>query len=179
MIGELKVRFQHGCANDPEGYKARCGLLAEDMADAPPLLLRLAIAQWVRESPFLPTAADLTRIMREELERRDKAAAPAEPPPGYDWAASFCNLRNAALERLPTDERRGEWAVVNGEPKLVPFHRDPPPPPIDRIDPSQVEIRNRALRKYGATFRYDRNGRDFDLKPGEPDPTDPSSAEPL
>ena len=173
MIGELKVRFQHGCANDPEGFKARCALLAEDLADAPPLLLRLAIAQWVRESPFLPTAADLTRIMRDELERRDRAAAPASPPPGYDWAQSFCDQRNATIvsKRSATDDRQNEWFVDgSGNPQMRSVQRAVVAQ--SRVDPCDVDRLNRALRKYGAPFRYNRAGYDFDLPKDGIDPTD-------
>ena len=181
MIGELKVRFQHTCGGDPEGFKARCGFLAQDMADAPPLLLRMAIANWVREHPFLPTTADLTRLMREELLNRDRASAP--PPPGsldsrtkLQQAQAFCDSRNPVernKQHKPCDHI--EWFVnAHGDPALR-FIPTTPAPAIGRVDPRDVDRLNRALRKYGAGFRYNRAGYDFDLTPGQADPTSSAS----
>ncbi|WP_375381744.1 hypothetical protein [uncultured Sphingomonas sp.] len=170
MIGELKVRFQHGSGGDPEGFRARCGFLAEDLADAPPLLLRLAIAQWVREQPFLPTAADLTRLMREELERRDRAASPASPPPGYDWAQSFCDQRNADIIAKADPHRAMTWQVMTGEPRLM-EEREKRAPDADMIPPAEIDTFNRNMRKFGCLMRCRPDGTTFEIAPGQSDPT--------
>lgn len=173
-MGELKIRYQHGSGGDPEGFKARLGFLATDLADVPPDLLRLAVATWVRESPFLPTAADLIRIMREALEQRDKAATRPSPPPGYDPSQAFCDQRNAIMASNVEGRRDVEWFVdKNGEPKLRSKHVAPAS--VERVARNEVERLNRALRKFSATFRYDRAGYDFDLPAGAIDPTDPAN----
>jgi len=170
-MGELKIRYQHGSGGDVEGFKARLGFLATDLADVPPDLLRPAVATWVRESPFLPTAADLIRIMREALEARDKAATRPSPPPGYDPAQAFGDQRNAIMASKAEGRRDIEWFVdTAGEPKLRSKHVAPPS--IERVAPHDVDRLNRALRKFSAPFRYDRAGYDFDLPTGVVDPTD-------
>lgn len=163
------MRFQHGSGGDPEGFRARCALLAEDLADVPADLLRTAAAAWVREQPFLPTAADLTRLMREELERRDREAAPPQPPrPGFDPARSFCDLRNATIAASPDPHRSIEWFVDDtGEPKLR--YRREPLPGVAPIHPDDVAARNRSLATARATFRYDVGGYPRDLTDDEED----------
>lgn len=165
-MGGLKVRYQHGSGGDAEGFKARAALLAQDLADAPADLLRVAVAAWVRESPFMPTAADLTRLMREELDRRDEIARPHAPEPGHDPAQAFCDQRNAAMESDPNPRARKdiEWVLVGGSPQLQykrkpPYDRGNP----DRCDPAAVARLNTGLQHVRASFRFNANGYPFDL----------------
>lgn len=186
IVGELKVRFQHTSGGDPEGFKARAALLAEDLADAPAMLLRRAAVAWAREQPFFPTAADLVRTMREQLEAADHAAAKerAAPPPGYDPARAFCDQRNSDLRagRRPAGpdgkpRTDTEWHVMaGGECKLrylQPGPYDPGDP--DRCDPREVDRLNWGLRYGKAAFRFDRDGRPFGLAPGANDLTIPAA----
>lgn len=161
------MRFQHGSGGDPDGFRARCALLAEDMADVPADLLRIAAAAWVREQPFLPTAADLTRLMRDELERRDREAAPRpNPRPGFDPVRSYCDLRNTGLSANPNPNRIIEWFVDDaGEAKLR--YRPEQLAGIAPIHPDDVEKRNATLSIKGATFRYDVAGQRRDLTKAE------------
>lgn len=162
IVGELKVRFQHGSGGDAEGFRARAALLAEDLADVPAALLRTAAATWVREQPFMPTAADLTRLMREELGRRDRQAEPINPPPGFDAAEAFASTRNAALASDPTARQDIEWVAINGQAQLrykaetrfLHYDRHDP----DRVAPDEVDHVNSGLRFVGAEFRFNRNG---------------------
>lgn len=171
-MGELKVRFQHGSGGDPEGFRARCALLAEDLSDVPAELLRTAAAAWVREQPFLPTAADLTRLMRDELERRDKAAAGGSRDDRTDVqrAQAFCTERNAALTSPDHPRHRDglEWFVDASGAARLRYRTD-----CDRgivpIHPADVGARNAVLARMNATFRYDDGGRRRDLTAAEED----------
>ena len=159
-MGELKIRYQHGSGGDVEGFKARLGFLATDLADVPPDLLRPAVATWVRESPFLPTAADLIRIMRETLEARDRAATPAAPPPGYDEAQAFADQRNAMMVANPHGRQDIEWHVEAGSPQLR--YKRAGGDKVDRAAPADVPALNRALRKFAAPFRFTTDGYPYD-----------------
>lgn len=174
IVGELKVRFQHTSGGDPEGFQARVALLAEDLWDSPPMLLRRASVDWVREHPFLPTASDLIKLMREALEARDREAERPAPPPGYDWAQSYCNQRNANMASNPEGRRDIEWVVVGGAPQLVPRVLAEEAT-LERVAVDQVDRLNRGLRKFNAPFRYSPSGWPFDVAPGDPDPTDPAT----
>lgn len=172
IVGELKVRFQHGSGGDPEGFRARTALLAEDLADVPAELLRVAAAAWVREHPFLPTAADLTRLMREELEQRDRASTPSKADTRTDdqRALAFCDERNAALATFDHPRRRDgiEWFVDGGGAARLRFV----PRPAVRlasVHPGDVPARNASLQRSNATFRYDADGCPRDLTFAEED----------
>jgi hypothetical protein len=130
---------------------------------------------WVREHPFLPTAADLIRIMRDALEERDRAAQPLRPAPGYDWAQSQCDQRNARMADDPSGRRDVEWVSVGGDPQLRPRGQDRTIT-VERVAIDEVHRLNRGLRRFNAPFRYNAKGWPFDLRPGEPDPTDPDRA---
>lgn len=71
------------------------------------------------------------------------------------------------------------WIVTGKAPYRtvtpVPRPKQPQADTVDRVRPENVDKLNRALRKYGAQFRYDPHGRPFDLKPGQDDPTAPEA----
>ncbi len=175
IVGELKVRFQHTCGGDPEGFRARVGFLAEDLADSPPLLLRKATVEWVREHPFLPTASDLIGLMRGMLEARDQADQVLRTKPGEEWEQAYCDQRNAKMAANPEGRQDVEWVMVNGRSQLVAKHRPapapPPPPEQERIPRADIDTFNRNMRKFGLGMRCGRDGRTFTLKPGAADPT--------
>ncbi|WP_419825158.1 hypothetical protein [Sphingomonas sp.] len=173
-MAELKVRFQHTCGDDPEGFKARVGLLAEDLADAPPLILRRAVVEWVRTSPFLPTAADLIRLMREALEARDGGPRTAAPA-GFNWMEHVAAKRNAEMAADPHARQGVAWVVLDGSLQLRPC-APPPPRPDDRLARTDVRDANRLMRKLGLLTRYHLDGSAFQLAKGEPDPA--GAAEP-
>jgi hypothetical protein len=74
LILELGLRYRPLASDQLEAYQAKLAALTADVADLPPKLLERAIAEWVRESPYLPKASDL--ILR--------AKAFTAPPSGTD-----------------------------------------------------------------------------------------------
>lgn len=99
MIGELGLRYRPSAAADLEAHAARLALLALDIADCSPELLRYAIRQWVRQSRFMPTAAELFAIMDAERERR-------RPRPAPEPIAAAEAMIEGPIEVIPADEIR-------------------------------------------------------------------------
>src|SRR3546814_899224 len=75
IIGDLGRRFPAPNGVDPETHKSRLRFLAEDCADISPDVLKAACAAAVRESSFLPSAAELRRHAKEA----------ADVPVDEDW----------------------------------------------------------------------------------------------
>lgn len=65
LVSKLGLRFAPSASADMDAHGARVALLAEDMADADPHLLELAIDRWVGIKPFLPKASELRALVGE------------------------------------------------------------------------------------------------------------------
>lgn len=91
MITELGLRYQPSAQADKQAHAARVALLASDVADVNPLKLRLAIARWVKDRPYLPKASEL-RLIAESFDELPAADL-------HMWCAD----RNAWAERLGMD----------------------------------------------------------------------------
>jgi hypothetical protein len=63
LIGKVGLRYEPSVKADLEAHAARVALLAEDMADADPRKLQLAIQQWAASRPYMPKASDLNEAM--------------------------------------------------------------------------------------------------------------------
>lgn len=121
IIGELGLRYRPHGQTDLEAHAARLTILANDLADIPVHFLRQAADAWVRNSEFMPTAAeliraartflpkpevpvqdetsrkrsDLLRIETEARERFQTAKTPREVEAAQEWERS--ELRRAGL----------------------------------------------------------------------------------
>lgn len=65
LVSKLGLRFAPSAQADMQAHGAKVALLAEDVADADPHLLELAIDRWVAIKPFLPKASELRALMAE------------------------------------------------------------------------------------------------------------------
>jgi hypothetical protein len=169
LIGELGLRYRPAAAADLAAHGATLALLARDLCDLPYDRLEHAIHVWVRSERWMPKAADLIALCQrhqaEELGARIQGRGASS---GVD---SFVDARNASLSSGTSKRKDIEWFVDgSGEAKLRYIQREPVLP--DRVPLADVDRYNRALRKYGADFRWDRNGRIIELLPGDPDPTE-------
>lgn len=90
IIGELGLRYRPSAQTDLEAHAARIALLACDLATIPPHLLRRAVDRWVRESQYMPTAAELIRMAREEL-----VGDPTFQPASIQKLQEHCDKLNA------------------------------------------------------------------------------------
>jgi hypothetical protein len=88
LILELGLRYRPMAPDQLEAYQAKLAALTADCADLPPKRLERAIADWARESPFLPKASDLIskaqsytlqqdRTDRDSRENAERLAAQA------------------------------------------------------------------------------------------------------
>lgn len=62
IIGEIGLRYRPAAQADLEAHAARIALLALDVADIPPHILRRAGQDWIRRSEFMPKASDLISL---------------------------------------------------------------------------------------------------------------------
>lgn len=174
LIADLGLRYRPSAASDLEAHAHLIGLLTLDLADIPHDRLERAIDQWVRTEKWMPKASDLVEICQRH-QHEECVAHPAYPK-GYDPARAFCEQRNAAMSANETGRKDIEWYVTDaGEPKLRNRLSETGKQSVERVAPHDVDRLNRALRKFNAPFRYDRDGYDFDLPVGSIDPTDPST----
>ena len=162
------MRYRPAAAADLAAHGATLALLARDLCDLPYDRLENAIYAWVRSERWMPKAADLIALcQRHQAEELGALAQGRSEGGGVD---TFVDARNASLSSGTSKRTDIEWFVdASGEAKLRYKQVEPPLP--DRVPLADVDRYNRALRKYGADFRWDRNGRMIDLLPGEPDPT--------
>jgi len=173
LIADLGLRYRPpGGSTDLEAHASALALLTLDVADLPHDRLERAINTWVRSEKWMPKASELVALcqsqQRAEFEPRAATAAK------HDQATAFIDSRNAMMTSEPTARKDIEWfADANGERKLR-FKRVVAPP-LGLINPRDVDRLNRALRKFGAPFRYNRAAYDFDLAVGASDPTDPTN----
>ena len=162
------MRYRPAAAADLAAHGATLALLARDVCDLPYDRLERAIYAWVRSERWMPKAADLIALCQ-----RHQAEDLGARAPGRSESSSvdtFADARNASLSSDTSRRKDIEWFVdASGEARLR--YKQVEPPLQDRVPLADVNRYNRALRKYGADFRWDRNGRMIDLLPGEPDPT--------
>jgi hypothetical protein len=106
MILELGVRYRPASSAMLEGHNATVAALIADVADMPPHLLERAIADHVRESNFMPKAAQLIAKCRALL-------TPAKPD--SDKAARWRRRVNEGNRMLIRDQIIGaHWALGAG-----------------------------------------------------------------
>lgn len=79
IIGELGLRYRPSAQADLEEHAASLALLACDVADIPPDILRRAVDRHVAVSPYMPRACELVEYARALL---------AGPKGGIDWVAN-------------------------------------------------------------------------------------------
>lgn len=99
LIGKVGLRYEPSVKSDLEAHAARVALLAEDMADADPRKLQLAIQQWAASRPYMPKASDLNEAMAA-------MSAPARHSECVD-------VVTPANERLAAQGRSLRWAWHN------------------------------------------------------------------
>ena len=88
LIGEIGLRYRPSAQADLEEHAAGLALLACDVAELSPELLRSAIRQHVAQSPYMPKASELIALARAAGERRSKAN-PADVQRLHDYAAKM------------------------------------------------------------------------------------------
>jgi hypothetical protein len=169
LIGELGLRYRPAAAADLAAHGATLALLARDLCDLPYDRLEQAIHAWVRNERWMPKAADLIALcQRHQAEEFGSRTARHGNNSSVD---AFVDARNASLLSGASNRKDIEWFVdASGEAKFRYIQREAALP--DRVPLADVDRYNRALRKYGADFRWDRNGRIIELLPGDPDPTE-------
>lgn len=103
IILELGLRYRPARADQLEGHQAKIAALISDLIDVPLEPLEFACRSWARRSQFMPKASDLIDLAREAV----------KPPEAAHDAQSWCDQRNATLERnkraKPADQV--EWFV--------------------------------------------------------------------
>lgn len=104
LIGKVGLRFEPSVKSDLEAHAARVALLAEDLADADPNQLAIAIQQWAMAKPYMPKASDLIEAM---------TAMSAKPRSG-----EYLDVVTPANERLAAAGSRLRWFWNN------PAHRE-------------------------------------------------------
>lgn len=103
IVGELGLRYRPSAQTDLEAHAARIALLAVDLATIPANLLRRAVKRWVHESQYMPTAAELIRMAREEL-----VGDPVYQPANIRNLQAHCDKINNTA-----------WVVDSGQPYFV------------------------------------------------------------
>ncbi len=171
LIAELGLRYRPTATADLVAHGALLALLARDLADLPPERLEQAIYAWVRAERWMPKAADLVALCQQQ-QRAEFQPVVANDRSPRSSAQAFANSRNAAMATEPTARKDIEWYVDDADEPKLRYKREAPAMP-DRVALHDVDRLNRALRKYGAGFRWAANGYAFDLVAGQPDPTDP------
>jgi hypothetical protein len=118
IIGELGLRYRPSAQADLEAHAEALALLAKDVAHLVPEALESATRRWVRESRFMPKAAELIAICQQM--RKPTAAQ------------ETCDHLNAYLRgEVPgvkgefIDHKRSDvhWVVRNGKPEIEWKHR--------------------------------------------------------
>jgi hypothetical protein len=89
LIGRLGLRYHPANSADLSSHQAMLVLLAEDVAMLPEDLLDKAIQRHVNTSPYMPKAADLTRLAREIELSRTTALPRTGKSYAHDLAASY------------------------------------------------------------------------------------------
>lgn len=114
LIGKVGLRYEPSVKSDLEAHAARVALLAEDMADADPRKLAVAIQQWVATRPYLPKASDLNELMAE-IGRRpsDSECVDVVSPRNEMLQAQGSNLRWAWNN--PDDRAAGTYLYSTAE----------------------------------------------------------------
>lgn len=74
LIAELGLRYRPTSQADLEAHAGALALLCTDLADSPPHLLERAIKHHALNSPYLPKAADLVKLMQGFLNDAKPAA---------------------------------------------------------------------------------------------------------
>lgn len=117
----------------------------------------------------MPKAADLIALCQRQ--QAEEFGARTARHGNVSSVDAFVDARNANLMSGASTRKDIEWFVdAAGEAKFRFIQREPAMP--DRVPLADVDRYNRALRKYGADFRWDRNGRIIELRTGDPDPTE-------
>lgn len=78
LIAEVGLRYRPSAQADLEEHAASLALLATDVADIPPSILREAIRRHVAQSVFMPKAAELLSLAQTILTSRDGAGKPVD-----------------------------------------------------------------------------------------------------
>lgn len=136
LIGELGLRYRPSAQADLQAHAASLALLASDLADIPPDFLDRAIKQWVRQSQFMPKAAELAAIAQgmTTKSQRDPQA--------------LCDHGNSNLAQIGRDDIR--WIVVDGQPSLEPAF--PPQPSGPKIQGKFTEAELIAMAKQANAY---------------------------
>lgn len=114
LIAELGLRYRPTSQADLEAHAGALALLCTDLADAPPHLLQRAIQRHALESPYLPKASDLVRLMQDDLNGSRPAA---EPGRKLDQAARANTRLDAENPNFPA-----RWIYDHGgQLQLVPI----------------------------------------------------------
>ena len=174
LIAELGLRYRPTATADLVAHGALLALLARDLADLPPDRVERAINAWVRAERWMPKAADLVALCQQQQRAEFKHIAANDRSPRSS-AQAFADSRNAAMATEPTARKDIEWYVDDADEPKLRYQREAPIMP-DRVALRDVDRLNRALRKYGAGFRWDASGYAYDLVKGQPDLTDPDGA---
>ena len=122
LIAELGLRYRPTSQADLEAHAGALAMLCVDLADAPPHLLERAIQRHALESPYLPKAADLVKLMQSLLNDARPTTAPgakldqaaranahldAEKP---DFPARWIYDQGGALQLVPIADYRAHIA---------------------------------------------------------------------
>lgn len=108
LVAELGLRYRPSAQADLDEHAASLALLACDLADVPPDLLRRAIGQHVVSSPYMPKASDLIARAKSFLATPDirkrtladiynESMSPEGRAAGLRWVQEGSDLR---LERV-------------------------------------------------------------------------------
>jgi hypothetical protein len=106
LIAELGLRYRPAASTDLEAHAATLALLTRDLAGEDPLALERAIAKWVRSSPFMPKAADLLELIRQDRILQG---------PGVRLLRLQRHAQNANAELEAKGRYDIRWVIRNGE----------------------------------------------------------------
>lgn len=65
MVSELGLRYRPVATADQEDHQTGVILLARDLADCDPQLLRQAADEWARSNRWMPKAVDLLELIKK------------------------------------------------------------------------------------------------------------------
>lgn len=110
LIGRLGLRYHPTNSADLASHQAMLTLLCEDLATIPADVLEKAIQRHVATSPYMPKAADLTKLARDIVAGQSVSI----PRGGESYAHDLAAARNAQMTRTDI-----EWIVdSNGQLRL-------------------------------------------------------------
>lgn len=111
IILELGLRYRPASPDLLESHQLKLAAMMVDLSDMPPARLEKAAAHWVRSSAFLPTAADLIRLVRNFVENGE----------GGGKRLDVASIRNAQMDQDSQARQDIRWVDDGLGLRLVPI----------------------------------------------------------